>query len=332
MKPRFIFVMHAEHFPQLFGPDELARLRGLVDLVEPLVDPGQLRSTGSRFDDVEGIISSWGMPELDSELLRTMPRLRAVFHAAGTIKSIATEASWERGIRITSAALENARPTAEFAFAEIILSLKRVWPRLFAMREQRHYQQLDSLAPSCAGSTVGLISLGKIGRLVARHLAMLDVNILAWDPHVSPEEADRLGARLCPLPELFAASHVVSCHTPLTPETRGFLGRALFASMRPGATFINTARGGLVREDELVAVLQQRADLFAVLDVTAEEPPAPDSPLFKLRNVALTPHIAGSIGPECLRLGRMMVDEVSRYLAGEPLLGEVRQEELNVLA
>jgi phosphoglycerate dehydrogenase-like enzyme len=332
MKPRFIFVMHAEHFPQLFGKEELVRLRGLVDLVEPSVNASQLRAAGSRFDDVEGIISGWGMPELSPELLKAMPRLRAVFHAAGTIKSIATDASWDRGIRISSAALENARPTAEFAFAEIILSLKRAWPRLFAMREQRQYKQQDPLVPGCSGSTVGLISLGKIGRLVARHLAMLDVNVLAWDPHVSPEEAARLGTRLCPLPELFASSHVVSCHTPLTPETRGFLGRELFASMPRGATFINTARGGLVREDELVAVLQERADLFAVLDVTAEEPPAPDSPLFKLRNVVLTPHIAGSIGPECLRLGRMMVDEVGRYLVGAPLLGEVRQEELNVLA
>jgi phosphoglycerate dehydrogenase-like enzyme len=102
--------------------------------------------------------------------------------------------------------------------------------------------------------------------------------------------------------------------------------------MKPGATFINTGRGGLVRESEMAEVLRARPELWAVLDVTELEPPLPDSPLFELRNVVLTPHIAGSMGPECRRLGIMMVDEVERYLAGQPLLGEVRQQQLPVIA
>jgi len=87
-----------------------------------------------------------------------------------------------------------------------------------------------------------------------------------------------------------------------------------------------------VREPEMIAVLAQRPDLFAALDVTYPEPPVENSPLFTLPNVFLTPHIAGSIGPECHRMGRMIVDEVRRYLAGEPLLGEVLRENLPLLA
>jgi phosphoglycerate dehydrogenase-like enzyme len=91
------------------------------------------------------------------------------------------------------------------------------------------------------------------------------------------------------------------------------------ASMKPGATFINTARGVLVREQEMIEVLRRRPDLQAVLDVTVDEPPLPESPLYQLENVVLTPHVAGSAGRECQRMGRFMVDELRRYLTGEPL-------------
>ncbi len=332
MKPRFLFVMDREHFPLLFGEADLARLRRLVDVVEPALDARQLRSAGENFSDVEGIISGWGMPPLDAALLRKLPRLRALFHAAGTIKCIATDASWKRGVRITSAAAENAIPTAEFAFAQIILSLKHAWARLFALREQRAYVQNDPLLPGCSGSTVGLLSLGKIGRLVARRLATLDVEVIAYDPTLSAAEAAAAGARLCSLDEVFAQADVVSCHMPLTARTAGTLRRRHFAAMKPGAAFINTARGGLVCERELVAVLRARPDLWAVLDVTDPEPPPRHSPLFTLTNVVLTPHIAGSSGPECRRLGAMMIREVARYLKRQPLTGEVRRKDLDLIA
>ena len=331
-KPRFIFVLDAVHFPLLFGDKELARLRQWVEIEPVPVSAEELQAGGDRYANVEGIVSSWRMAELTPALLRSLPRLRAVFHAAGTIKAIATAASWERGIRITSAACENAKPTAEFAFAQIILSLKRAWPRMFDLRERKAYLQHDPLMPGCYGSTVALLSLGKIGRLVARRLATLDVKVLAYDPMVSAEAAGALNVTLCSFDEVFARADVVSCHMPLTAETTGAIGRKQFTAMKPGATFINTARGGLVRENEMAQVLGERPDLCAILDVTELEPPLPDSPLFDLKNVVLTPHIAGSMGPECRRLGLMMVDEVERYLAGQPLLGEVQQQELPVIA
>jgi phosphoglycerate dehydrogenase-like enzyme len=107
---------------------------------------------------------------------------------------------------------------------------------------------------------------------------------------------------------------------------------AHLASMRPGATFINTARGAIVREGEMIEVLAGRPDLFAVLDVTYPEPPEPGSPLYTLPNVVLTPHIAGSMDRECERMGRYMVDELERYLAGEPLQWAISREEAANLA
>jgi len=323
--------MDAEFFSEVLGPSELQRLRESVQLGEPIT-AGQLTGQPTHYRDVEFIVGSWGMPKLSAELLAELPRLRAVFYAAGTIKFIATEALWDRGIRITNAALANARPAAEFAFAEIVLSLKRAWERIFLMREKRQFVQRDPLVAGCYGATVGLLALGKIGRMVAEKLRTLDVNVIAYDPFVSVAEASSLGVRLCSLAEVFAAAEVVSCHLPSTPQTQHLLRHEHFAGMKLGATFINTARGSVVRESDMVAVLKSRPDLYAVLDVTEHEPPAPDDPLFALPNVVLTPHIAGSVGLECRRMGRMMVEEVERYLAGQPLEGEVLREQLEMLA
>jgi len=125
---------------------------------------------------------------------------------------------------------------------------------------------------------------------------------------------------------------VVSLHTPWLPETVGMVTGAHLRSMKTDATFINTARGAIVREAEMIAALQERPDLTAVLDVTYPEPPEAGSPLYTLPNVILTPHIAGSMGRECQRMGRLMVDEFERYRAGEPLRWAISQEQAAVMA
>jgi phosphoglycerate dehydrogenase-like enzyme len=125
---------------------------------------------------------------------------------------------------------------------------------------------------------------------------------------------------------------VVSCHAPLSKLTEKMLGREHFESMKPGATFINTARGAVVNEEEMIGVLQKRPDLFAVLDVTHPLPPAQGSLLYTLDNVMLTPHIAGSLGHECRRMGKLMVMELDRYLAGKPLQFEIDEERFQTMA
>ena len=102
--------------------------------------------------------------------------------------------------------------------------------------------------------------------------------------------------------------------------------------MRPNAVFINTARGAAVREKEMYEVLERRPDLWAILDVTDPEPPDPDSPLYRLPNVVLTPHIAGSLDGECARMGLYMTEELERFIAGEPLKWAVSEEQFHVMA
>ncbi|MFO7631166.1 MAG: hydroxyacid dehydrogenase, partial [Caldilinea sp.] len=231
----------------------------------------------------------------------------------------------------TSAATANAMPVAEFTVAGGVMSLKRVWYFSHAVREHRGFVQRTSV-PGMYGSTVGLIGLGMIGRLVAERLRTYDVRVIAHDPHFAASDAEAVGVELCTLDELFSRADVVSLHAPWLPQTEGMITGAHLASMPANATFINTARGALVREAEMIQVLQQRPDLDAVLDVTYPEPPAPDSLLYSLPNVVLTPHIAGSVGAECRRMGRAMVDELARFLRGEPLCWAISQAQAQLMA
>jgi phosphoglycerate dehydrogenase-like enzyme len=167
---------------------------------------------------------------------------------------------------------------------------------------------------------------------VAEQLRAYDVRVLAHDPLLSAEQWTGLGAMPASLMEIFDQADIVSLHTPLLPETTGLIDASLLNRLRPGATLINTARGGLIREADLIAMLRARPDVQAILDVTDPEPPVANSPLYELPNVFLTPHIAGSIGVECRRMGQAMVDEFHRYARGEPLRHTVTREQLARMA
>jgi phosphoglycerate dehydrogenase-like enzyme len=137
--------------------------------------------------------------------------------------------------------------------------------------------------------------------------------------------ADSLGIELTTLEEVFATSDVVSIHTPLLPDTIGLVDQRVLTTMKVGATLINTARGAVVNERDLIAVLSQRPDLTAILDVTWPEPPAADSLLYSLPNVILTGHLAGAHGPECARMGELVADEMARLARGAPMLHTVER-------
>ena len=320
-----IFLLNEPSYPLIYPnplPDEIGRR---TQLVGPVLTAANWRTAGAEARQAEAIFSGWGMARIDEEFLSFFPRLKVVFYGSGTIRSFSTDAMWDRGIRVTTSAKANAESVVEFTVAQILLSMKRMWSQARAMRGEGA-DPFSGPAPGNAGSTVGLISLGVIGRLVAERLMTYQHRVIAYDPFIAPEIAESLNIKLVSLEELFERSDVVSCHTPLLETTCDMLQRAHFSSMKAGATFINTARGGVVDEVAMCEVLKERKDLFALLDVTNPEPPGPDSPLRRLPNVLVTPHIAGCLGPECRRMGQLMVDELDRYLAGQPLLYELDRE------
>ncbi|WP_328946701.1 hydroxyacid dehydrogenase [Streptomyces sp. NBC_00250] len=276
-----------------------------------LRDPGVL-------EGVDVLLTGWGAPVLDAKLLAHAPRLSAVMVASGSVRHLTPPEFWARGIPIVSAARANAVPVAEFGLAQILLGLKQVHRLGREVAVSRRFPH-NPVVPGGYGSRVGLLGLGEIGRLVAEHLRHFDVEVLACDPVIDPAAARMLGVRLTGIEDLFAACDVVSVHAPLLPETEGLVGERLMSLLPEGATLINTARGAVLDEPEVIGVLRARPDLTAVLDVTWPEPPDPGSPLFTLPNVLLTPHLAGAMGRERARLGELVRDELRRLVRGEPL-------------
>jgi len=310
-----------------YGPDELRDLARHVEWVAPRQTRNAIAQNPGLLANVEVIFSGWGGPRLDAALLSAAPHLRAVFYAAGSLASILSDAVWERGLVVTSAAAANAVPVAEYTLATILLATKHAWPFSREVREQRTFDTVDrNSAPGNYGSTVGVISLGSIARKLLELLKPFDLKVIVFDPFLTPHQARELGVELVSLTELFERSDVVSLHTPQLAETEGMITGRHFASMKRGATFINTARAAVVKQDEMIQVAKRRTDLQFVLDVTHPEPPEPDSPLYTRPNVVLTPHIAGSVGNECRRMGRYMVEEFERFIAAQPLKWSVTPE------
>jgi phosphoglycerate dehydrogenase-like enzyme len=316
----------------VFSPQMLAEVERLSGSPTVWLDPENLNDHAADLAEVEVLFGTWGMPKMDSTFLAKAPKLKALFYAAGSVKSFVTPQVFDRGILVCAAASANAIPVAEFSFAAIIMSLKQVWRLHREMPRTREFVQPVEKMAGVYQSTVGLVSLGVIAQKLAEFLRSLDVRVLAYDPFIDPEVAADLGMELCSLERLFEESDVISLHTPWLPETENLINRALLQRMKPHATLINTARGKIIREVDLYKVLGERPDLTAVLDVTYPEPPLPDSPLWSLPNVFLTPHIAGSIGHECWRMGDYMLHEFRRHRTGKPLLHSISQEQLARMA
>ncbi|MBN1372264.1 MAG: hydroxyacid dehydrogenase [Anaerolineaceae bacterium] len=326
-----LYLLDSSAYDLIYGPEERADIARMVDVYASPQTAQTITENPGVLTDAEILFSGWGMPPLDAAFLRAAPNLKLVLYGSGSIRYFVTDESWSKGVQVVSAYAANAIPVVEYTLSTILLSLKRFW---FFTQEVRRVKNFPPRTPvaGCYGSTVGLISLGMIGQMVAERLRGYEMKVIAYDPFVLPETAAALGVELVELDEIFRRSDVVSLHTPWLKETEGMITRAHLESMRPDSTFINSARGAVVREEEMIAVLQQRPDLYAVLDVTYPEPPVHDSPLYTLPNVILSPHTAGAMSNECRRMGRLVVDELRRYLLGQPLQWSISKERSAVLA
>ncbi|MGX1134054.1 phosphoglycerate dehydrogenase-like enzyme [Streptomyces glaucescens] len=327
--PRAVFAMDPVHLPRLFPDALLARLRRTAEIDPSLVvrdfaDP----AVADALAGADVLITGWGCPHLGADALAAAPRLRAVLHAAGSVRSLVGDALWQRGVTVSSAVTGNAVPVAEYTLAMILLAGKDA----FGHRER--YRATHTFPPpgqtaaiGNLGRRVGVVGASRVGRRLLELLRPHEFEILLYDPYVDAAEAAALGARAVSLVELLRGSDIVSLHAPDIPETRHMVDRDGLALIRDGGVLINTSRGALVDHDALTDELVS-GRLSAVLDVTEPEPLPADSPLYTLPNVFLTPHIAGSLGNELERLGRIVVEELERLAQGLPPVHEVRHADL----
>lgn len=306
------------------------KLAELTELYPHVVTAKNFNDHAAQLREVEVIFATWGMISFTEAHFAAMPKLRAVFYAAGNVKSFAPPLV-ERGVVLVSAWAVNAIPTAELVYAQILLTCRGYF------RGVRQYAATRDAAAAkdfrragAAGETIGLLGTGFIAQKLTKHLHAHGFRVIASasDPFLTDERARAMGVERVPLEEVFARSYVVSNHVPDLPSTKHILGGALFERMREGATFINSGRGAQVIEAELARVLAARPDLTALLDVTFPEPPAPESPLWRLPNVVMSPHVGGTIGDEVGRLADCVIEEFLAWRAGQPLRYQVTREVL----
>lgn len=330
VRPRVVLAMARDVWPQVFDAAVRDRLVRVADVdLDRVVDDFADPAHADALARAEVLLTCWGCPPLTAEVLDRMPALRAVVHAAGTVKHHVTEACWERGISVSSAAAANALPVAEFTLAAILFAGKRVLPIAARYRRDRARPEWADSEPGWGNYrvTVGVVGASLIGRRVIELLRPFDIEVLVFDPFLGEDEARELGVHRAELPALAAAADVVSVHAPQIPETRHMIDRRILRLMRDGATLINTARGSLVDTDALTEELVA-GRLHAVLDVTEPEVLPASSPLYDLPNVLLTPHIAGSLGNELARMAGSALDELERLARGVPFVHPVRADAL----
>jgi D-3-phosphoglycerate dehydrogenase len=258
----------------------------------PIDPPGEHRLSESdliaAMPEVDALLA--GGDPVTTRMLEVAPRLRAIARAGVGFESVDLRAATARKIPVAITPGANHASVAEQVFA-LLLALTR---NLLALDRSIRAGGWDRRAVRpLRGTTMGVVGLGRIGRSVVTRAVAFGMRVIVYDRNPDPEFARDHGIQYRSLEDLLAASDVVSVHLPLSESTAGLFDRHAFARMRPGALFINTARGGLVVEADLAESLATGHLAGAGLDVMGFEPPEPNNPLLTMANVVLSPHIGG---------------------------------------
>ncbi len=325
-----MLLLPPENRDVIYGADVLAKIRQLVDLKDCCDRVGDLAGLGPELADVEIILSGWGMMRLDSDFLAAAPKLAAVFYGAGSVRGFVTDEFWQRDILLTSTWPVMAIPVVEYTIAAIVFGLKRVLAASELTRAAQTFRRPGGVK-GLHGAKIGVIGAGMVGSGVLERLKSYDVHTFCYDPYLAEERARELHTTRVSLEELFGECDVVSLHAASTPETAGMITGEHFRRMKEGSVFINTARGRIVRESEMIEVLKE-GKIVAFIDVTEPEPPEPGSALYTLPTVFPTPHIAGSGGDEVRRQGELVLEELRRFVSGKPPLHPVTEDMMKWLA
>lgn len=320
-KPGVLILPCGADHQRLFSKDALDRLRQHAQVLERREDtPFCAEELEAVVGDVVACVVGWGgsLGRLTDEVMDQAGQLRLIAAAAlspdGKERAVAMEA---RGILVVDCSWPVQQSVAEYVLGMIITSLRRVWEHHESLRAGGPWRD-----PACmpngelAGSCIGVVGAGRVGRLVIQALESWPCRTVVADPYVARADAEALGAELVPLPALLATADVVTLHVQYDDTTRGLIGREELAQLRDGAILINAGRAATVDEDALLDELRN-GRIRAVLDVFDPEPPPPDHPYFSLPNVLTTPHIAGHTPTMFRRCGTVAIDAVLQYLQGD---------------
>lgn len=285
ISPEALFGQPGSHVDHLTSAGFQVRYPRQPEFSKGLLGP---RETIAELSGCQAVLA--GVELFTSEVLEGLPELRVIARTGVGFDRIDIAAATCRGVVVTITPRANYEAVAEQTFALLLAIAKSIVPRHLEVCAAR-WRRLKT--KPLRTSTLGIVGLGRIGRAVAARACAFGMQVLATEPDPPWDFVHRHGVQLVDLPELLARSDYVTLHCPLTRETRGLIHAGTLRLMKPGAGLINTARGPLIVESDLVESLRS-GHLGAVgLDVLEREPVQFDNPLVRLDNVVLSPHIAG---------------------------------------
>jgi phosphoglycerate dehydrogenase-like enzyme len=332
-QPKVAVLLSAARREQVLSADAASQLASCASVVIPERPVLNAEDIPVLLDGAVACLTGWGTPPLSDELLASCSNLRLVAHTAGSIRHLVPLSALHRGLRISHAAAIIADSVAEFVASQMLLCLRQLGEIDREMKSGQDWVHIRDLYPGklLGNRVVGVVGTGNVGRAVIRLLKAFGCRILAYDPYLTTEQAAQLGVEVVSLDDLMAQADIVTLHAPVLPETTGMIDAARLARLRDDAIFINAARAALVDEEALLRELQT-GRIRAVLDVFNAEPLPLESPFRALPNVLLSPHAAGHTLDTHLRQGQAMVNEVQRFLHGEPLQYEITPAMYSMMA
>jgi D-3-phosphoglycerate dehydrogenase len=298
--------------------------------LEPLRNAGFVveKKTGLKGDELcaavreaDGLVVR-SETKVTAQLMDAAVRLRAIGRAGVGVDNIDVAAATARGIVVMNAPDGNTMTTAEHTLA-LLLALARRVPQGDASLKGGRWERKRFVGVELRGKTLGIVGLGRIGRVVASRARGFEMKALAFDPFITPEQARDAEIELAPLEEVCARADFITVHTPLTAETRGLIGAREFALMKEGVRVINCARGGLIDERALHAAIKEGKVAGAALDVFEVEPPPLDHPLLALEEVIVTPHLGASTREAQEGVAVSVAEQMGDYFLTGALRGAV---------
>ena len=294
------------------GVEELAGLGARHEVRVHTDRAGGREQLVARLEDADVVMLFRERTALDAELLASLPRLRLIAQTGTGTAHIDVGAARRAGVEIATTPGASARSVAELAVALTLAVYHRVAEADAAVRAGCWP---SIVGRELGGKTLGVLGYGRIGRLVAPIATALGMRVVAWS---RTPFSDARVERVETMDDLFEQADCVTLHLRLTPETAGVVDRKKLSRMRRGGVLVNTARGALVVEADLVEALSSGHLHGAGLDVFAEEPLRQDSPLRQLRNVTLTPHVGWTTREAQERFVRLSVANIEAFLHGSP--------------
>jgi D-3-phosphoglycerate dehydrogenase len=303
--------------PALRGSPAEGALQALGDLEVHDTLPPDPPALVQRLRGAQVVVNIRASTRFTAPVLEACPGLRHIAVFGTGVDNVDLEACRRLGIAVSHTPGYAAESVAELTLALLLAVANRVVGHDRLVREGRWGERRYRV--QLAGKTLGVVGLGPIGARVALLGKALGMRVVGWTFHPSPQRAQALGVEFLSLEDLFRQSDVVSIHLPLSPQTRGLIGRPLLALMKPTAILVNTARGPVVDEEALVEALAQGRIAGAGLDVFGIEPLPPTHPLCRLENVVLSPH-TGALTAAAVEKGlEMVVENLRAWLQGTPL-------------